>query len=123
MKRTINLDLVGGDAIKYIKLSAETTIDPVVQRVLTLLMFSIENYVKTEDGLTVMETLTRCNSGDIHQVAALMSDVMANVKDAINEDEHLIESLDISLSVEGTAVKAVINTEKVDGEIVSTAIY
>lgn len=123
MKKTINLDLIGDGTIRYIKLTKDETIDPIMQRVLTLLVLSVEDYVKTEEGNTIIDTLYSCNSGDIHQVAALMSDVMSNVRDVINESDPVIETLDIELSVDGTKVKAVINITKYNGDTVSTAVY
>lgn len=122
-KRSINLDLIGDNTIKYMKLSKDTTIDSVAQKVLTLLVFSIEDYVKLEDGLTIMDTLYRANNGDVQQLAMSMSEVMMNVQDTINEDERLIDSLSIELEATGTHVKATIQIEKSNGEHVSTVVY
>jgi hypothetical protein len=105
------------------KLSKDTTIDSVAQKVLTLLIFSIEDYVKLEDGLTIMDTLYRANNGDVQQLAMSMSEVMMNVQDTINEDERLINSLSIELEATGTHVKATIQIEKANGEHVSTVVY
>ena len=118
MKRTINLDLKGEDHIRLIKLTTDPTIDPVVQRVLTLLFFSAEDYVKTREGLTVVDTLNICNTGDLQAVASLFSDVCSYIKNAINESSptKLLDDLYITLDTDGYGeVQATINVNKADG--------
>ena len=125
MKRAINLDLKGEDHIRFIRLTTEETINPIVQRVLTLLFFSAEDYVKTREGLTVVETLSTCNTGDLQAVASLFSDTCTYIKNAINTDANtqIIDDLYITLSTnnDGT-VKAVINIANADGTITKTQL-
>lgn len=125
MKRTINLDLKGEDHIRFIRLTTDDTIDPVVQKVLTLLFFSAEDYVKTREGLTVVDTLNICNTGDLQAVASLFSDVCTSIKNAINDDadSRLLDDLYITLETDGTgAVKAAIHVTKADGSTTETQL-
>ena len=119
MKRAINFNISGSHAIRKLELCETGNIDPILQKVLTLMFFSVEDYTKTQEGLSIIDTLHIANTGDLQAVAALFTEPLNNIKNAINNasDEVLIDQLYISMSGEGGKVQAIVHIDKTDKTI------
>lgn len=119
MLRTINLDIGNGDPIKTIRLTEEPTIDPIGQKVLTLFLFSVEDYTKTSEGLSPIDTLLLANNGDVQGLASILSPIMLNIKDAINEEELLIDQVSVELTAVDGGIKAFIQVDRADNDTIT----